>query len=567
MAKTNKYVHFNTRAAFEAELNKLGVTDPSAAEGNDFYYYTVFIKDTGEIYTHGKFYSQNYFELSYEEIKKLRDTSKLIPGAKYRMIDYITTVSTYYSNVSVDNIPFDIILTAISKNQLSPNACVCRRNETDLIDRDVQSWKIWYDIDNKYWSDSFVVSAYNSGDSDFTESFKQQISSKALISDGMIYDGVVSWDDYMLRKGDVFVSYGYTTDPWGNRCLTLYKTDPSVSAEADLIDKYIYWGYSNEHNAVMFRLIDGTEFTYDSGPEKYILLLGAKSDYIVEGQCEEEIIIESVGHGVIYRMIDEFGNDIPFDFINIYNSSTSKKISGNNNVVQFSNGELYVPTIEGQNNHICAYSSPTIKGNENVVGFYTSAIYILGDSNNIGNRSQNISLSQCLFNKIGDLCNNISMDSSEYITIENNCTDIEIRGYYNHIGAGCSMIYCDNMEHCAFGNGCSEMYFQHNYMENCTFGNGCSDFYSFDHGDVASSHNIKRLIVDNGVRNVIISSTEDVISLHISGSCTSMNGTDPTWIFLDDYFGEQGSPYHVCGVAMRNSDGEIKVFNPADLIA
>lgn len=60
MAKTNKFVHFNTREAFDSELARLGITDPSASDGNDFYHYTVFIKDTREIYTHGKFYQCNY---------------------------------------------------------------------------------------------------------------------------------------------------------------------------------------------------------------------------------------------------------------------------------------------------------------------------------------------------------------------------------------------------------------------------------------------------------------------------------------------------------------------------
>ena len=58
MAKANKFVHFNTRAAFDAHLTERGA-NPSAAEGNDLYYYTVYIKDTEEIYTHGKFYGDN----------------------------------------------------------------------------------------------------------------------------------------------------------------------------------------------------------------------------------------------------------------------------------------------------------------------------------------------------------------------------------------------------------------------------------------------------------------------------------------------------------------------------
>lgn len=62
MAKANKFVHFNTRAAFDAHLAERGA-NPSAAEGNDLYYYTVYIKDTEEIYTHGKFYGDKGVEI------------------------------------------------------------------------------------------------------------------------------------------------------------------------------------------------------------------------------------------------------------------------------------------------------------------------------------------------------------------------------------------------------------------------------------------------------------------------------------------------------------------------
>lgn len=62
MAKANKFVHFNTRAAFDAHFTERGI-NPSAAEGNDLYYYTVYIKDTEEIYTHGKFYGDKGVEI------------------------------------------------------------------------------------------------------------------------------------------------------------------------------------------------------------------------------------------------------------------------------------------------------------------------------------------------------------------------------------------------------------------------------------------------------------------------------------------------------------------------
>lgn len=57
MAKTNKYVHFNTRATFNTY-----VPNPSVAEGNPYYYYTVFIKETKEIYTHGQFYDCSEYD-------------------------------------------------------------------------------------------------------------------------------------------------------------------------------------------------------------------------------------------------------------------------------------------------------------------------------------------------------------------------------------------------------------------------------------------------------------------------------------------------------------------------
>lgn len=50
MAIKNKFIHFNTRAGFDKQMS-----DPTDTT-HDFYNYTVFIKDSQEIYTHGQFY-------------------------------------------------------------------------------------------------------------------------------------------------------------------------------------------------------------------------------------------------------------------------------------------------------------------------------------------------------------------------------------------------------------------------------------------------------------------------------------------------------------------------------
>ena len=65
MAIKNKFIHFKTRDAFNANVPNPALT---ADEGNAFYNYTTFIKDTKEIYTHGTFYK---CDISAEEVEAL----------------------------------------------------------------------------------------------------------------------------------------------------------------------------------------------------------------------------------------------------------------------------------------------------------------------------------------------------------------------------------------------------------------------------------------------------------------------------------------------------------------
>lgn len=65
MAIKNKFIHFKTRAAFNVNVPNPALT---ADEGNAFYNYTTFIKDTKEIYTHGTFYK---CDISAEEVEAL----------------------------------------------------------------------------------------------------------------------------------------------------------------------------------------------------------------------------------------------------------------------------------------------------------------------------------------------------------------------------------------------------------------------------------------------------------------------------------------------------------------
>ena len=69
MAIKNKFIHFKTRAAFNANVPNPALT---ADEGNTFYNYTTFIQDTKEIYTHGTFYKSN---TTWDMLKITKDIS------------------------------------------------------------------------------------------------------------------------------------------------------------------------------------------------------------------------------------------------------------------------------------------------------------------------------------------------------------------------------------------------------------------------------------------------------------------------------------------------------------
>ena len=104
MAIKNKFIHFKTRAAFNANVPNPALT---ADEGNAFYNYTTFIKDTKEIYTHGTFYKCN---ISEEEVEALiaskgyiteDDIPVLSGGAAATSGQYVSGVTVSGHNVTV----------------------------------------------------------------------------------------------------------------------------------------------------------------------------------------------------------------------------------------------------------------------------------------------------------------------------------------------------------------------------------------------------------------------------------------------------------------------------------
>lgn len=88
--------------------------------------------------------------LTYAELKAIRNEGKLVPGAQYRITDYVATVNPKLdgSARSAGN-PFDIIVTADSTNTLSEHArAAIHEGDTYFDSCNLSAWDVWYCLDN-----------------------------------------------------------------------------------------------------------------------------------------------------------------------------------------------------------------------------------------------------------------------------------------------------------------------------------------------------------------------------------------------------------------------------------
>ena len=182
----------------------------------------------------------NMVELTYSELKTLRDSSNLIPGQQYRITDYITT--TTQENTKSAGHQFDIIVTADTVNVLNENARACKHEgDTYFETENLEAWELKYCLDNDTdrfaWADSsfpgeeFVAIYWD--DPVEGENYDAKISGDKIYDWGIEYDSELEKDNIVIYKSDE----------------SLYLEEGS----ADYEDKYFYRGVVT---------VDGVE--YDS---------------------------------------------------------------------------------------------------------------------------------------------------------------------------------------------------------------------------------------------------------------------------------------------------------------
>ena len=127
---------------------------------NSVVYFAEDVLNQGKaILINGKYYGgSQLIETTYKQLRYLKDISSLIPGALYRITDYVTT--TVQNETRSAGHQFDVIVTAISENEFNENAKVCKHEgDTYFQNCDLNAWEIKYsiynDVDRFAWADYY----------------------------------------------------------------------------------------------------------------------------------------------------------------------------------------------------------------------------------------------------------------------------------------------------------------------------------------------------------------------------------------------------------------------------
>lgn len=468
----NNFIYAKSKAMFEERIAEV----PNDA--------IVFIEDTKEIWTHGTYFDCSTLDpsiipnlqmevdelrtdtytktesdarftmlpITYSELVTLRDNSQLIPGQQYRITDYVTT--TAQENTKSAGHQFDVIVTADSENTLNEKArAIQHGDDTYFANANLKAWEIWYCLDNDSTKYEWAVTSISVAET--------QLATIPLSGNGAA--GTYTYDIPITKV--VYGNENYFPEV-GVR--TMINSGPPI-----------YITLTDTYTLVVE---DASSYTSSNYP------------ITVYGKPLE-------GKGVIYRMIDENGNDCPYDFKNImfrypddyvnyyytfggvngdYSLSGDYKCNIINKYGEWriTLNNIIFNGIFGRNNYFGAgcYNNYFITGDSNFFGF--------GCHDNFFEES-------CCNNSFGNNCCNNSFGNNYY---------------YN-----------------SFGNNCSDNFVGDYFMDN-SFGNNCcsNKFIQTTSAPTEYRPNINNIYLDNGVSSmtVVCGSTNPMKNIHFHSGVT-----------------------------------------------
>lgn len=389
--------------------------------------------------------STNILEVTYDELKNLKDNSQLVPEQKYRMIDYETIVQG--DDVRSAGHVFDLILTAKSKNQLY-DLCQAKQSERDtegyFSHSDLDSWKVYYTMDTGQYShvprkgNGVVVDVLGAG-----EEYSQY--HMTMYCDPLP-NGNYQWDGMMYMQ-DV---EGYYIQ------FILETTEPTLDNVVSFTMRIFQSGVLMDEET-------------NTNPDEF----GSMTENL------QQAIVSTFNNeigakGYIYRLIDEFNNDVSYDFKNIqYLIPLVNRSYGWNDETGLNNGWKYVansdPT-EISNQYVYTFN----RQDEQHVYHDLSLNYSQGELQCLNNcikssnkLPKNIILTNDELDDRGSdgepeaeiITNNNYFDQYSFNNIFNVCSDSKFEKCVNNAGNGILLSNFQNVYGCLFQNTQYNIYF------------------------------------------------------------------------------------------------------------
>lgn len=263
-------------------------------------------------------------EVKWQELKDKRDNGELIPGSLYRIIDYNCT--TTQENTQSAGHQFDIVLLALSENKLAEEGWAME-HPTDVYDvtlSDGVTKKCYINFDAPLYNGEHVV---NIVDIETLLGYAQAESYQIDINQEnktAISEDIMSGD---LDNPDATYNYFQNSNLSAWKVWYCLDNDKSRFAWADN-DKAFNISYQGEDYQMVRDTSNdvqglyawsnddiGTLYTNNETPQIGDNLYWQDGTLAEENELTKGIYF--TGRGVIYRLIDEFNNDIKYDFKNI----------------------------------------------------------------------------------------------------------------------------------------------------------------------------------------------------------------------------------------------------------
>lgn len=394
-------------------------------------------------------------EVSYEELKNLRDNLQLIPGQIYRIIDYITTTSQE-DTISAGK-PFDILVTAISNKELNENVSICLPRGERALDGAYQigylkinesiSPLTWDDIDN-------VTNSLTGAIADYQNENNISFGEYSVVGNGYtctLTNGAVKLS--IAQSGSTQNSHVLGIEVIDNTSNKIIDSDYTIYQLIPGNTNTAVYRFSNlENKEYFFRILFAKPTSSSGNVSLKVEIIDYSKPYLAgvdvsKWQAKYSLDNDITkygwadttnGKGVIYYLKDEWDNECYYDFKNIKFKRTKEWVNlrsalTTNNEVNFSTEEterfLYTFDYNGTDDSL---NTGRYKCEHNSIGKCMSGkVIILNDTIFLGNGNSN--------NKLGENNKNNTFGFDTY----NNIIGVNFQGNvlpckftYNIIGNG-----------------------------------------------------------------------------------------------------------------------------------